>query len=191
MKIRSFFAFELPPEIKKIVARVSQGLGQSPLDARWVKVDNIHITVVFMGNIQSDEIPAMGEGAQKLCQNYSPFDVSLNGIGCFPNKRKPRVIWLGLDGDMERMASFRDALQKHLTPFGIKEEKRAFKPHLTLARFRKPRRMDDQENQLLSKYEDLTSPFCPLKELILFKSELKRSGAEYTKLEAWPLSGNK
>ncbi|MGD9032340.1 MAG: RNA 2',3'-cyclic phosphodiesterase [Desulfobacteraceae bacterium] len=191
MKIRSFLAFELPSEIKKIVARVSGELRQSTLNARWVKVDNIHLTVVFMGSIETEDIPAIAQGVQEVCQTYGPFDMSLKGIGCFPNRRSPRVLWLGLDGDLEPMSDFRDALQGHLTGFGIKEEKRKFKPHLTLARFRKPKRMDVKEDQLLSKYEDISSSVCPLKELILFKSDLKPTGAVYTKVEAWPLTGHR
>jgi 2'-5' RNA ligase len=89
------------------------------------------------------------------------------------------------------MSDFRDALQEHLTGFGIKQEKRKFKPHLTLARFRKTKKMDSKGDQLLSRYEDLSSSVCSLKELILFKSDLKPTGAVYTKVEAWPLTGNK
>ena len=189
MKIRSFLAFELPSEIKKIVARVSGELRQSTLNARWVKVDNIHLTVVFMGSVETEDITAIAQGVQEVCQTFGPFDMSLKGIGCFPNRRTPRVLWLGLDGELERMSDFRDALQGHLTGFGIKEEKRKFKPHLTLARFRKPKKMDVKEDQLLSKYEDISSSVCSLKELILFKSDLKPTGAVYTKLESWPLTG--
>jgi 2'-5' RNA ligase len=191
MKIRSFLAFELPLEMKKIVARVSGELRQSTLNARWVKVDNIHLTVVFMGSIETGDIPTIARGVQEVCQTYGPFDMSLRGIGCFPNRRSPRVLWLGLDGDLESMSDFRDALQEHLTGFGIKEEKRKFKPHLTLARFRKPKKMGLEEDQLLSEYEDISSPVCALKELILFKSDLKPTGAVYTKVEAWPLTGEK
>jgi 2'-5' RNA ligase len=191
MKIRSFLAFELPLEIKNIVARVSGELRQSTLNAKWVKVDNIHLTVVFMGSIETEDIPAIARGVQEVCQTYGPFDISLRGIGCFPNRRSPRVLWLGLDGDLEPMSEFRDALQGHLTGFGVKEEKRKFKPHLTLARFRKPKKMDAKEDQLLSNYEDISSSVCSLKELILFKSELKPTGAVYTKMESWPLTADR
>ena len=191
MKIRTFLAFELPLEIKNTVARVSGELRQSTLNATWVKVDNIHLTVIFMGNIETGDIPAIAQGVQEVCQTFGPFDLSLNGIGCFPNRRNPRVLWLGLDGDMEPMSDFRDALQEHLTGFAIKQEMRKFKPHLTLARFRKTKKMDSKEEQLLSRYEDLSSSVCSLKELILFKSDLKPTGAVYTKVEAWPLTGNK
>ena len=189
MKIRSFLAFELPLEIETVVTRVSDEIKKSSLDAKWVKPGNIHLTVVFMGNVEVNEIPAIKEKIGEVCLKYDAFDISLKGLGCFPHMRKPRVVWIGLDGDLERMSSFRDVLQECLVPFGIEEEKRGFKPHLTLGRFRKPRRASSEELELLSRYEDVTSPTCSLTELGLFKSELKPGGARYTRLGVWPLSG--
>lgn len=189
MGIRSFLAFELPLDIKNIVARVSGELRKSTLDVKWVKVDNIHLTVVFMGNIQMEDLKAIGDEVQKVCLKHGSFDILLKGMGVFPNRRHPRVLWLGLDGDLERMSHFRDALQKNLTSFGIKEEKRSFRPHLTLGRFRKYNKNGGQLDELQLKYKDLMSPVCSLKELILFKSDLKPGGAVYSKLESWPLSG--
>ena len=189
MKIRSFLAFELPLEVESVVTWVSDELRRSSLDAKWVKSGNIHLTVVFMGDVETDEIPAIKEEIGETCLTYGAFDISLKGLGCFPHSRKPRVIWFGLDGDLERMPSFRDALQERLIPFGIKEEKRRFKPHLTLGRFRKPRRTSSEGLELLSRYGDVISPVCSLKELVLFKSDLKPGGARYTRLGVWPLLG--
>jgi 2'-5' RNA ligase len=190
MEIRSFLAFELPLDIKEIVARVSSEIRKSPLNVRCVHVDNIHLTVIFMGNIKTGDIVNIGTEVEKVCFRYSPFDISLREMGFFPNKRNPRVLWLGLDGDLERMSHFRDSLQKQLGPFGIKEEKRRFTPHLTLGRFRNSHKGKSHLNEFIMRYRDLTSPVCPLTELILFQSTLKPSGAEYTKLGSWPLSGD-
>ena len=189
MEIRSFLAFELPPEMKDAVARVSESLRRSTLDVRWVKVDNIHLTVVFMGDTKTDLLHEIGADIKKVCSRYGSFDISLNGIGCFPNSRRPRVLWVGLDGDLDRMAQFRDDLQDQLEPFGIKSEKRKFKPHLTLGRFRSSRVGGRGLADILSTHEALSSPSFPLNDLILFKSDLKPGGAVYTKLEAWPLLG--
>jgi 2'-5' RNA ligase len=189
MKIRSFLAFELPLEIKTVVTRVSQELKKSSLNAKWVKSGNVHLTVVFMGDVEMSEIPEIKEEVGKVCLTYGAFDISLKGVGCFPHTRKPRIVWVGLDGDLERMSLFRDALQERLIPFGIKGDKRRFKPHLTLGRFRKPKRTNSEELELLSRYGDMTSPVCSLTELTLFKSELKPDGARYTRLGVWPLSG--
>lgn len=186
MEIRSFLAFELPLDIKRIVAGVSGEIRNSVRDVKWIKVENIHLTVVFLGNIQSEEINALGNAVQQVCSGYGPFDISLRGMGVFPNNRNPRVLWLGLDGDLKGMSLFRDALQKQLKPFGIKKEKRKFNPHLTLGRARK-RKMDFQPDDITLRYDELTSPVCTLYELILFKSDLKPGGAVYTKLESFGL----
>jgi 2'-5' RNA ligase len=189
MEIRSFLAFELPEDIKTIVTRVSGEIRKSSLDVRWVRPESIHLTLVFMGGVRSEQIPSMGESLGAVCANHGSFSISLKPMGCFPNSRNPRVIWLGLDGDLERMSRFRGDLQAALSPFGIKEEERAFRPHLTLGRFKQPAKRPTELEQMLAKHRDLSSPACTLDELVLFRSDLKPGGAVYTKLLSWRLSG--
>jgi len=189
VEIRSFLAFEQPPEMQAILSRVSGELRRSRLDVRWVKPENIHLTVVFLGNIRSEDAEAMASPLQRLCLTTAPFQLSLKGTGCFPNSRKPRVLWIGLEGDVERMGRFRDSLQEALQPFGVPGEDRAFRPHLTLGRFRSVGRAEREVESLLASYQDLTGPVCCLKELILFRSELKPGGSIYTRLRSWPLAG--
>jgi len=189
MGIRSFLAFELPDDIKTVVTRVSGEIRKSSLDVRWVRPEFIHLTVVFMGDIESEQIAPMGASLGVVCSQHSPFTISLKPMGCFPNIRNPRVIWLGIDGDLERMSRFRDDLQHALSPFGIKEEERAFRPHLTLGRFRMLGKRQTELEQLLAKYKELSSPAHSLSELVLFRSDLKPGGAVYTKMWSWPLSG--
>lgn len=191
MEIRSFLAFELPPEMRTIVARVSGELKKSSLDVRWVKAGNTHLTIIFMGDMKEENIGAIGEEVQKVCQEYGPFDLALKGVGVFTSRRSPRVLWLGLTGDLDRMANFRDALQNRLVTFGVKKEKRRFVPHLTLGRFRGSKKKRVYIDDTMGPYEDLASPICKLKELILFRSDLKPSGAEHRALGVWPLLGEK
>ena len=188
MEIRSFLAFELPEDIKTIVTRVSGEIRKSSLDVRWVRPEFIHLTVVFMGDVQSEQIPSMGKSLDAVCANHGSFSISLKPMGCFPNSRNPRVIWLGIDGDLERMSRFRDDLQVALSPFGIKEEVRAFRPHLTLGRFKKPAKRQTELEQMLVKYRELSSPARTLDELVLFRSDLKPGGAVYTRMLSWCLS---
>ena len=96
---------------------------------------------------------------------------------------------MGLNGNLGRMSRLKDDLQKSLVAFGIKAEKRRFKPHLTLARFRTTRKTGSKLEEILKVYEALESPYECLSELSLFKSEPKPEGAVYTKLDSWPLSG--
>jgi 2'-5' RNA ligase len=188
MAIRSFLAFELPYEIRQTLSAVSEDGRAAPLNIRWVRVANIHLTVVFMGNIEEARIDPIKELARGVCDQYAPFRIQVNGAGLFGSRRNPRVLWIGLGGDMDRMSSFREDLQKGLAPFGIKEERRPFRPHLTLGRFRKGAKADSALNDLLSKYQDLNGPECILREFVLFKSDLKPDGAVYTRLGAWSLS---
>ena len=190
MGIRSFLAFELPRDVKTVVDRVAGEVRRSGLDVRWVKVENIHLTVVFLGNVNTENLAGVEKGAEETCLRYGPFDIALGGMGCFPNTRNPRVIWLGVEGDLDRMSPFRDALQDKLEPFGVKAEKRPFRPHLTLGRFKNRGNPPGRLLDMLSSHKDLTSPVRSLNELVLFKSELKPGGAVYTKMLSWPLSGN-
>lgn len=191
MAIRSFLAFELPVDIKRIIMAVSEDVRQLPLNVRWVNVTNIHLTIVFMGNVQEEQIKPIQDIVKEVCQGYGPFSIGIKGIGLFGSRRNPRVLWIGLDGAIDRMGYFRDDLQKKLRPFGIKEEKRRFRPHLTLGRFRKGARTGTHLDDLLSKYHDLTSPDRTIKELVLFKSDLRQGGAVYSKLKEWPLNGKR
>ena len=191
MAIRSFLAFELPVDIKRIIMAVSEDLRRLSLNVRWVNVTNIHLTVVFMGDVQEGQIGPIQEIVKDICKGYGPFSIAIKGIGLFGGRRNPRVLWIGLDGAIDRMACFRDDLQEGLKSFGIKEEKRRFKPHLTLGRFRKGARAGTHLDDLLSRYHDLTSPDCIIEELVLFKSDLKPGGAVYSKLNGWALTGKR
>ena len=190
MEIRSFLAFELPPEIRRIICDLSGELKKSSLDVRWVTATNIHLTLVFMGKVHMEDLEPINETVANVCRRYRPFNLSLKGAGVFGGRRNPRVLWVGVDGDIKRMSYFRDALQKRLRPFGIKEEKRKYKPHLTFGRFRKNTALNVRLEELLLTYRTLTSPVGTIGELSLYKSDLRPGGAVYTRINAWPLKGN-
>ncbi len=187
MGIRSFLAFELPEDIKKKVARISVAAKNTGLDAGWAKPDNIHLTMVFLGDMAEKDMPDIISSIDNALKDTAPFEIRLSGMGVFPDIRRPRVMWLGLNGDIERLSALRDRLQAPLELFGVEQEKRAFAPHLTLARFRRPVKDAILLKKLREKYSDITGPDGRLDELILFKSELRQGGSVYTKLHAWPL----
>lgn len=190
MSIRAFLAFELPPAIKEQVRHVSEELKRSKMDVRWVRPENIHLTVVFLGNVREGDISAMAREIEHVSCGFHPFEICLKGIGIFPDRRRPRVLWVGYDGDIERMATLREVLYERLMPFEIKEEKRQFKPHLTLGRFRNPGRRRTLLDDVIKQHEGLSSPSFKAGELVLFKSELRPQGPEYTKLYSWPMSAD-
>jgi len=188
--IRSFLAFDLPSTWKEKMAHISRGEGASSLDVRWVNPQNIHLTLVFLGNIPSERIEDLGLAVEEACKGCAPLSAHLHGMGFFPGKGSPRVLWIGLEGDIERMGGFRDDVQKRLKPFGIRQEKRPYRPHLTLGRFRKSGRRNRLLDDFLLKNGDLASNSVVFDALYLYKSDLRREGPIYTRLASWPLSGS-
>jgi len=187
MGIRSFLAFELPPAIREEIGNISRELRKSRLPARWVREENIHLTIVFLGSIDENVVEDLKERVGPVVEGFSRFTVKLSGVGVFPNWRRPRVLWTGLDGDIQGLSKLRDELQDAFKGFGLREEKRPFRAHLTLGRFKN--RLDDDEElkRILDRYRDIASELCSLDKLVLFKSDLKPGGPVYTKMASWPL----
>jgi 2'-5' RNA ligase len=188
MGIRSFLAFELPPEIREQIGAISRELRNSRLPARWVREENIHLTIVFLGSIEETVVEELRESVGLVVKQFTGFAARLSRLGVFPNWRKPRVLWIGLEGDIAGLSRLRDELQDALKGFGIRQETRPFRAHLTLGRFKD--RLDDDEElkRILDRYHDIASAPCSLDELVLFKSDLKPSGPVYTKMASWPLA---
>jgi 2'-5' RNA ligase len=187
MAIRSFLAFKLPSEIREQIDKISRELQQSSLPVRWVKTDNIHLTIIFLGSVSEDTIDDIKKETGAVVQRFSAITIGLNGIGVFPNWRRPRVFWVGLDGEIESLSNLRNELQAELKVFGFKPEKRPFRPHLTLGRFRSSLKGDEELKWILDRFHDIKSNPHYLNELVLFKSDLKPGGPIYTKMAAWPL----
>lgn len=187
MGIRSFLAFELPPEIREKIGEVSTELQKLTLPIRWVKVTNIHLTMIFLGYVDEDKIDDIKEKVNLVVQRFSIFQTRLNGIGVFPNWRKPRVIWIDLGGEIERLSTLREELQTGLKVLGFKPEKRPFAPHLTIGRFKGLLDRDEELKSILDRYHDLSGDLQYLNELVLFKSDLKPDGPVYTKMATWQL----
>jgi 2'-5' RNA ligase len=191
MEIRSFLAFDLPAEMRDSVSLLSSELKPLLPRARWVRAENIHLTIVFLGEVPESSIEGIAGVAKSVCDRYGAFDMALRGVGVFSGIRNPRVLWIGLQTDLERISYFRNALQRELRPFGIQEEKRSFRPHLTVCRFRKGAKGGEPLAKIISEYKEFSASFCRVERLFLFKSELTPKGSIYTELAQWPLSGTR
>ncbi|HDI78196.1 MAG TPA: RNA 2',3'-cyclic phosphodiesterase [Desulfobacteraceae bacterium] len=187
MDIRSFLAFELPEFVKEELSGLIRSFNRGISKVRWVKRENMHLTVLFLGNISEETIPAMAQDISDICKRFSPFIVRMEGVGCFPNLRNPKVIWVGIDGEIERMAKFHESLIMNLSKYGIKQENRTYRPHLTLGRVKGNSNIKDRMVGMISKGRDITDKEFILQELVLFKSDLRPRGPLYTKLNSWSL----
>jgi 2'-5' RNA ligase len=184
--IRTFIAFKLPDDLLSALGRVQEGLKTKGFAAKWVRPQNIHLTLKFLGNIEVAQVDPIARRLTDAARGCGPLLLGAKGIGVFPHIRQPRVIWAGLAGDVKRVGDLQRSIDAALSEIGFKKEKRSFKGHLTLGRFNS--RMDSRQvAQALETYAQFeTEPFTAY-QVVLFKSELKPTGAVYSKLKHIPL----
>ncbi len=185
--IRTFISLELPGSVKQAVEGLKEHLMASGGDVKWVKIQGLHLTLKFLGQIPSEKVPAITGALDPIAVRERLFKVTLKGVGAFPSLRNPRVVWVGLEGD-NRLARLQSYVEDAITRLGFESETRPFKPHLTLGRVRSPRRRQALIDALESKAA-WESGTCELSEISLMKSELKPGGVVYTPLWSKGLAG--
>ena len=187
--IRSFIAIELPDEIRHALAEVQKHLRRDVAGVRWVEPGSIHLTLKFLGDIPAEQIQPIVAAAMGAVQDEPPVSLGVSGLGAFPNPRRPRVIWVGIEGDVARLGRLQARLEEALEPLGFPREERAFRPHLTVGRVKDPRRPPDLTRPLA----DVAVPRCnsfDVREILLYKSDFRPTGAIYTKLQHLPFAGS-
>jgi 2'-5' RNA ligase len=184
--IRAFLAIELPDALRPSLAQVQEELKRSRAEVRWVPVGNIHLTLKFFGNVPDEEIEALAQAARAAAAETAPLQLQVTNAGAFPSPQAPRVVWLGLGGDVIPLTQLFYRLEKAFAALGYLPEGRAFNPHLTLGRVKSPVNRE-RLARLLAKLPPLNWPPFEVKELILFQSVLSPQGSKYTPLEVIPL----
>lgn len=137
--MRLFIALELPSPVRAAAWEVAQRLGQSGADVKWVARDNLHVTLKFLGEVDQGLLGDLGAALDAACAGVAAFNLRLGEVGAFPKPGRPRVIWLGLAGEVDRLAALAAKVQERVEPLGFEPEPRAFKSHLTIGRVRQPR----------------------------------------------------
>ena len=184
--LRLFIAIELTAEIQQAIGRVQADLqGQLPRRVvRWTSPAGIHLTLKFLGDTPPEQTPAIAQAMRMAAASFEPFTLLVAGLGCLPNQRQPRVLWVGVPAVPKALAGVQRALDLHLARLDYPRETRAFSPHLTLWR------VDDRaaavERQALSALLNRTQVAelgsMPVQEVVLFQSDLRPAGAVYTAL---------
>ncbi len=184
--IRTFICLELPEDIQTAIDKiVARPLKQTGVKCSWVKPGNIHLTLKFLGDVSQSSLPKIAEALKEVVIGHQANTLSLSQIGTFGG-RNPRVVWVGLDGELGPLQELAKSVDKAMGECGFEREKRRFSPHLTIARIRKSKNTD----KLLEKIKEIDLPKISfiLDTLILMKSELSPSGSIYTPLEEFKLS---
>ena len=180
--IRTFIAIELPGPVQSMLVQMQQELNSLRLKARWVRAKNIHLTLKFLGDIDVGDIENIGGAMADAAGDCGPLALKIGGIGFFPGTKRPRVVWVGLEGDIPNLHNLQRSLEDRLAAVGFTREKRSFKAHLTLGRMRQTAD-SDTIRRILRDYTELGDHQFIADRITLFKSVLKPSGAEYSKLK--------
>jgi RNA 2',3'-cyclic 3'-phosphodiesterase len=181
--VRLFVALDLREDVRTAMRDLIAHLQPKAKNARWVHPEGMHITLKFIGHTDTTNLEPI-QAALAGVHSPQPVEMHFRGIGFFPNDRRPRVVWCGIEAS-PNLAHLAAQIENTLEPLGIERESRDFAPHLTLARFNAPERADElvrAANELKSR--DFGS--ARESEFYLFESITKRSGAEYKKLASYP-----
>jgi len=180
--IRAFVAIDTPQEIKMELDELISNLRESAPDIRWVKAANLHLTLRFLGDIPKNSVGDLAAEIAKNVSNFGPFEISLMGIGGFPNLKKARVIWVGGGEGSERLYELAPLVEKSCRDCGFGATDKPFSSHLTIGRVKFPKGHEG----LISLVESIQfeSSDFPVEEVVIFKSDLFPAGPKYTRLEA-------
>lgn len=179
--IRAFLAIDVPDSYRAGLAAVQEALKKSGADVRWVAPANIHLTLKFFGDITDAQLEAISAAAAAVAGTTPVLTLQAQSVGTFPGPKNPRVIWLGLAGQTDLLATLVQELESAFVPLGFPAEKRPFTPHLTLGRVRSNRGREELQRRL----ENLVLPpfpAFPVAEVVLYQSTLRPQGAVYTPL---------
>lgn len=191
--LRAFIAIEIPLEIKQAISRQTASLRQSSGRAiRWVSMENIHLTLKFLGEVSSANLELMAQSVRAECTHSAPFSIAVEGLGCFPNVRRPRVLWIGLSAP-PALIHLQHQIETSATRLGYPPDEKPFSPHLTIGRVREQASAAElQTLRLLLEQTHLPSlGTFSVDEICFYKSDLKPEGPVYTRISTIRLGGNK
>jgi 2'-5' RNA ligase len=191
--VRLFIAIELPEELKGVLTEIGRELeARIPSrTVRWVKPSAMHLTLVFLGETPVTRLEDIKEAMASAAAKVPETSFRAIGLGCFPNSRRPRVVWVGVEEPARNLERIKRALDEELEPLGFKPEKKSFAPHLTLGRVN--RRASHQDTTKLGQVIESATlqdvGGVDVTHIHLIRSDLRPTGAVYTVLASFPLGG--
>lgn len=179
--IRAFIGIRIEPNMAQRIAEVQSQLKEAFPGIRWVGKENLHLTVKFLGEVQEDKVEAIIEALEGALRDISQFSILGRGIGAFPDIRRARILWVGLEA--KPLASIATGVESVLEPVGFARERRGFKPHLTIGRWRNFDGSSDRLKQEIERFKNYDFGEARVEEVVLFQSVLKPEGAVYSPLK--------
>jgi 2'-5' RNA ligase len=187
--MRLFIAIELTDQARAKITELQSRLKSlsPPYAVRWTVPQNIHLTLHFLGNVAADDLEEVAGAVGAAAATCSSFLLNLSNLGCFPNTRRPRIVWIGVSGDTKMLTTLHLALAEQLRQrIGFQPEARPYAPHLTIGRVKEgiAQRKLEQLGQVLTQEIPQVGQLVnlPAHEIILMQSDLKSTGPVYTPL---------
>ena len=189
--IRAFIAIDLSPAVRRRLQEVNEELKRrlEGVPVRWVPVENIHLTLKFLGDVSQENLEVLKKVLRIEAGNQHPFNVSVAELGAFPSPRRPRVIWVGVAAPPD-LAAIQRQVEAETSRIGYSPEDRPFSPHLTLGRVSRNATYQDTHRigEVLGAYAIGLLGTTQVQAINLYKSDLKPGGAIYTCLYSAPFS---
>jgi 2'-5' RNA ligase len=179
--VRAFIAIDMPKSVVELIRCKQDALRKEGLRLRWVSPENVHLTIRFLGDIAVDDIDGIRQAVETAAAESAPPTVFAKGVGAFPKGGQPRVVWIGLGGELDALAEIYRRLNDCLAEKGIPPEKRPFKGHLTIGRI-KGRMTAVNLHRYLEILGDVQGDSFKASRLCLYKSDPTPGGAVYTAL---------
>ena len=192
-QVRSFIAIELPRNVKKGLEQIEYKMKQGGYAGiKWVNPEGIHVTLKFLGNISSGQIIEISKVLKETTQEIYPFHLEIAGLGAFPNLRQPRVLWVAINGEVDKLSRLQQRIDSLLASCGFLKESRPFVPHLTLARLKDS--ISSEEKRKIGTFTkslkfEAGFPF-DAEDVSLMRSQLMPTGAIYSCLFTAKLRSN-
>jgi RNA 2',3'-cyclic 3'-phosphodiesterase len=175
---RLFLAINLSQQVNQDIFDAVHEVQSSHLKLNWLKKENYHLTLKFLGETPSLLIPSVISAVQSILPAHPEFQVEAFGVGAFPRESHARVIWVGIRDLQSRLKKLAEEIDTALVPLGFQKEKKGFRPHLTICRLREPKNV----LPVLNSFRRESFGISLLKEVILYESHLTPTGSFYTPL---------
>jgi len=181
-RLRTFVAVDLGKVIRDRLVSLQERLAQSGAPVKWVEIENLHVTLLFLGEVDERDVPAVCLAVAEACKAHAPFSIAVETVGCFPNPRRPRTLWAGIGAGTQQLCALHDALEPPLLDLGCyRREERKYTPHVTIGRAR-TERSSNALSGALAKHAGWKAGEVPVRELLILSSELTPDGPIYTVL---------
>jgi 2'-5' RNA ligase len=186
--MRLFFAIELPDDVQDLLDEATTSLRAEAPELAWLDREKRHLTLKFLGDVADDALPLLAEAADRSTAAHTPLEMSVREIGAFPNFRRARVVWIGVEQE-RRLELLHHDLELACESAGFEVEGRPFRPHITLARVRNPLPVDRMKSFARLARSVRVRAMVPVERITLFESILAPSGARYRCVHSATLGG--